>query len=31
MVILKIITIIALVLPVMWTNRWQIEETEVDE
>lgn len=31
MVVLKIIAIIAFVLLVMWTNRWQIEETEVDE
>ena len=31
MVILKIITIIALVLLVMWTNHWEIEESEVYE
>ena len=31
MVVLKIITVIALLALVTWTNHWVIEETEMDE
>lgn len=27
----NIVTVTALLLLVMWTNHWEIEETEVDE
>jgi hypothetical protein len=27
----KILTVTALLLLVMWTNHWEIEESEVDE